>query len=69
MVFYRYWLSQSLHYSIRVLALFGLAVFGFLVVTLVIPSVSVGLSSSAIRPIVNCRCSVMFSSASAKKCR
>ncbi|MGC6485880.1 MAG: S41 family peptidase [Candidatus Puniceispirillales bacterium] len=47
MVFYRYWLSQSLHYSIRVLALFGLAVFGFLVVTLVIPSVSVSQSSSS----------------------
>lgn len=46
MVFYRYWINQSLYYSIRALALFGLAVFGFLVVTLVVPSVSVSQSSS-----------------------
>jgi carboxyl-terminal processing protease len=46
MVFYRYWLSQSLHYLTRVLALFGLAIACFLAVTLVIPSTSISQSSS-----------------------
>lgn len=45
MAFYRYWFNQYLQYSIRALALFGLAVFGFIIVTVIIPSSSVSQSN------------------------